>query len=63
MQDELKKKEHKYLKMKREYLPSLKQRALKANTKLNKIQSDLKCINKDNLDLEAQLTALLQVRA
>jgi len=48
--------------MKREYLPALKYKALKANTKLNKIQSDLNNINKDNLDLEAQLTALLKLR-
>lgn len=48
--------------MKREYLPALKHKALKANTKLNKIQSDLNNINKDNLDLEAQLTALLKLR-
>jgi hypothetical protein len=51
------------MKMKREFIPALKQKARKANTKLNKIQSDLSSINKDNLDLEAQLTALLKVRA
>ena len=44
-------------------LRCLKVKACNANTKLNKIEKDLKNIKKDNLELEHTLNLLLAARA